>query len=119
MVTALIIIFSVLAVISLMIGWHILFPIIGGAIIITSGIWFFILVAIVLFGLAIMLLVALVRVSILMLTLPLVLLTIIGVLLFPVLFPILVPMLLIFIVIAILRNANKKRVTHDKHKIEQ
>lgn len=105
----------VVLVIALILGWHIIFPIIGGAIVLTAFVWFFMLGAIILFGIATMLLFIFTRTGVILLAGALFALYIVGVILIPVLFPILIPLLIIFLVISLMRN---RRVEH-RHKQER
>ncbi len=106
----------IVLVTALVLGWHIIFPIIGGAIVLTAFVWFFMLGAILLFGIATMLLFIFTRTGVILLAGVLFALYVVSVILIPVLFPILIPLLIIFLVISLMRN---RKVERNQERVEK
>lgn len=105
-VAMLAIIGTTLAVLFLLIiGWHVIFPLLlGGAVVITAGIWLIIVGSIFAFCIAIPLLFLFTSGGAIILALVLLAWTIIGIVLFPILFPILLPLFIIFLFITYYRR---------------
>lgn len=100
---------AILALIILMVGWHIIFPLLGGVLIVTTGIWLMLLISIGIFAISFVLLFVITRAGILLLGLPLLILALIFIILVPVLFPIIIPLIIIFLVISYFRDRELKQ----------
>lgn len=97
-------IISIIILLGLVIGWHLIFPILGGAIAITATAWLFIVGSIAAFCIGILLLFVFTGVGILVLAVLALGWTVLAVVLFPILFPILIPLFIIFMFISVLRR---------------
>lgn len=106
-------ILSIVILIALVVGWHLIFPILGGVIAITATAWIFIVGSIAAFCIAILLLFIFTGVGIFVLGIFALIWTVIAVVLFPFLFPILIPLFIIFLFISLLR---RKQTTSEKKK---
>lgn len=93
----------------LVIGWHFIFPLLGGVIIISSAIWIAIIASVVGFSIAILLLFIFSGIGLILLTVGAIIAAIIGIFLFPILFPILIPLLIILAVIAYNMRRKKQK----------
>lgn len=91
-------------IIALLLLWHLFFPILGGAIVISSMVWILIIAAIVGFCMLIPLLFVLTGIGIILLPIFAAVGVILLIIAFPVLFPLLIPLLIIVWIIAIMRK---------------
>jgi hypothetical protein len=98
---------TMIVILILVLGWHILFPLLGGVIAISALVWGLIIGSILIFCLVILLLFALGGIGVFIVGGLFAVWTLIAIVLFPVLFPILLPLLIIWIFVAVLRS-NKK-----------
>lgn len=101
--------FTLFIILALVIGWHLIFPIMGGVIAITATIWFALLASIVVFCIAVMMLFALTGFGIVAICVFFAVWTGVAVVLFPVIFPILLPLFIIFLFVAIYRKVKRNR----------
>lgn len=97
-------ILTIIILLALVIGWHLIFPILGGVIAITATAWLVIVASIVAFCIAILLLFILTGAGIFILAIFALIWIIVAVVLFPILFPILVPLFILFLFISYLRR---------------
>lgn len=107
-------ILSIAILLALVIGWHLIFPILGGVIAITSIAWLVIVGSITAFCIAILLLFVFTGVGIFVLGIFVLIWIVIAVVLFPFLFPILIPIFIIFLFISVLRR--RQSIGSDKKK---
>lgn len=99
------------AIVLVVIGWHIIFPLIGGAIIVTSAVWFAIVGSIVAFCIVVLLaFIFTTGLGIFILGLIFFIWTVLAIILFPVVFPIVLPLLIIYFIIAFFR----RKKTHEQ-----
>lgn len=99
---------AILALIILMVGWHIIFPLLGGVLMITAGVWLMLMIAMGIFAISFILLFVMAPIGILFLGLPLLVLALVFIILVPVLFPIIIPLVIIFWVISYFRHRELK-----------
>ncbi len=104
---------SLLVLFALVLAWHLVFPIAGGVIALTSGIWSFIVASIVMICATIFMLFLFTGLGILLLGLFVFFWIVIGIALFPILFPILVPLLILFAFILFIRKRYLERKEKD------
>lgn len=97
-------ILTIVILLALVIGWHLIFPILGGVIAITATAWLVIIGSIVAFCIGILLLFILTGAGIFVLAIFVLIGMIIAVVLFPILFPILIPLFILFLFISYLRR---------------
>jgi hypothetical protein len=97
-------IFTIALIIVLVVGWHLIFPILGGVIAISAIAWLFIVGSIIAFSIGILLLFFITGVGIFVLAVIALIWTVIAIILFPILFPILIPLFIIFLFISRLRR---------------
>lgn len=100
--TALII--GVLAIVILVLGYHLLFPILGVTVAVTAGAWAIIVGTIVVMCIAGMLFFIIPGILILILSLFIALWIVLAITLFPFLFPVLIPLLIILLFLAFIRR---------------
>jgi hypothetical protein len=105
---------SILILLALVIGWHLLFPLMGGVIAITATVWFVIVGSIVAFCIGILLLFVFTGVGIFLLGLLALIGTIAAIVLFPILFPILLPLFVVFLFVSYVRRRHQDRITNKK-----
>lgn len=106
MLSALLLTIAIL--IALVVGWHVLFIVLGGIIVITATAWIFIVVSILAFCIAILLGLVFTGVGAFVLSLLVLAWTILAIVLFPILFPILIPLFVIFMFISYWRRKQSK-----------
>lgn len=102
-----IIIFLIFLILALVLGWHILFAILGGAIVIGAGIWAMAIIGIVVFCIAILVAFFLTGFASVALGIIFAIWTLIAIVLFPILFPILLPLFIIYAFISYMRRKKK------------
>lgn len=95
---------TILIIIALVVGWHIIFPLIGGAIALTAGAWFIVVGAITAICIATLLLFIFTGVGIFILGLFVLIGTVLAVVFIPILFPILIPLFILFLFISLFRR---------------
>ncbi len=94
----------ILLLLAVIVGWHLIFPILGGIIAITAAAWFLIVGSILAFCFAVMLLLILSGTGIFVLAFIALIWTILAILLFPILFPILLPLFVLILVVSYFRR---------------
>lgn len=99
-----VLLFTLILLLILIIGWHIIFPLMGGVIAFSVAAWGALIASVVAFCVAIMLLFVLTGVGIFTLGAVFFVWTLLAILLFPVIFPIIVPLLIIFFFISYFRR---------------
>ena len=109
-------ILSIIILLALVIGWHLIFPILGGVIAITAIAWLVIVGSIVAFCIAIMFLFVLTGTGIFVLGIFALIWMVVAVVLFPVLFPLLIPLFIMFLFISLLRRRQTTVVPDSKKK---
>lgn len=102
-----IILLTLLLIAALILGWHVFFPLLGGAIVIGGIVWFFLIGSIVAFCLAILLIFVITGAGLIILGSLALIWTLLAVLFFPVLFPILLPLFIILLILAYWRRKRK------------
>lgn len=101
---------ALIVMLGLVIGWHILFPLlIGGAIIVTAGAWGFIIATILLFCFCTLLVFIVTGIGALILGLLFLIWAAIAIVLFPILFPIIIPLFIIFLFVSYFRRKEKNK----------
>lgn len=101
---------TIVLLLALVIGWHVLFPVLGGVIAITATAWVFIVGSILAFCIAILLVFLFTGIGIFILSLLVLVWTVLSIVLFPILFPILIPLFIIFMFISYWRRKQDKDV---------
>lgn len=105
-------IISILILLALVIGWHLLFPLMGGVIAITAAAWFVIVGSIAAFCIGILLLFVFTGIGIFIMGLLALIGTIAAIIFFPLLFPILLPLFIVFLFVSYIRRRHQNRITH-------
>ncbi len=104
---------TILIIILLVLGWHIIFPLMGGVIAVSAMAWLFIVASVVIFAIVTLLVFALGGFWIFGIGLIFAIWTIVAIVLFPILFPILLPLFIIFAFVSIFRRKNKIKQLKD------
>ena len=105
-------IMSILILLVLVVGWHLLFPLMGGVIAITATAWLVIVGSIAAFCIGILLLFIFTGVGIFIMGLLALIGTVVAIVLFPILFPILLPLFVVFLFVSYIRRRHQNRITH-------
>ena len=104
-----ILIFLVFFILALVIGWHIIFALLGGAIVVTTGVWTMAVIGIVVFCIAILITFFLTGLAGILLGVFFAIWTVVAVIAFPILFPILLPLFIIYAFISMMRRKKKDK----------
>lgn len=103
-------ILAIILVLAIVLGWHLLFPLIGGVLAITGIVWFFLVGSIAAFCIALLLILIVTGTGIFVVGALALVWTIVAIVLFPILFPILLPLFIILLVISYLRRKKKLQI---------
>jgi len=104
---AIVLIWAIILVLALVIGWHLAVAILGGIIVIAAAPWLFMITSIVAFSIGILLLFLFSGVGILILLGLGLIWFLLAVILFPIMFPILIPLFIIMLFISYMRRKQK------------
>lgn len=99
----------ILLLLAVIVGWHIIFPILGGVIAISAIVWFLIVGSILAFCFAIMLLFVLTGTGVFVLAFLALVWTVLAIVLFPILFPILLPLFVLILIISYFRRKQNEK----------
>lgn len=98
---------------GLLIGWYLLFPLLGGAIVITTAIWGIVVGSVVAFCVGILLLFILTGAGIFILGGIIFAWTVLAIIFFPVMFPVLIPLFIIFLFVSYIRRRQVKKSSNQ------
>lgn len=99
-----ILVFLIFLILALVVGWHILFAILGGAIAIGAGIWTMAVIGVVVFCIAILVVFFLTGFAGIILGIIFAIWTLVAIIAFPILFPILLPLFIIYAFVSYMRR---------------
>lgn len=102
-------IFLIFLILALVIGWHIIFALLGGAVIIGTGVWSMAVIGIVVFCIAVLIAFFLTGLAGLLIGIFFAIWTVVAIIAFPILFPILLPLFIIYAFISIMRRKKKEK----------
>lgn len=99
-------------ILSLVIGWHVIFALVGGTILIGAGIWATVVISVVLFSAGTLFIFLFTGIGVLIIGMIFAFWTLVAIILFPILFPILLPLFIIFGFIAYMRRRQIEKIKH-------
>ncbi len=97
----------IIAMLIIIVGWHLIFPLLGGALVITGAAWFAILATIIAFSMVMLFAFIFTGIGIFILGILFSIGVVIAIVLFPVLFPIVLPLFIVYWVVSYLRRRKK------------
>lgn len=100
---------AIIILLGLVVGWHLIFPILGGVIAITTLAWLVIVGSICAFCIGILFLFVLTGTGIIVLSVIALVWLVVAIVFFPILFPLLLPLFIIFLFISYIRRKQKEK----------
>jgi len=102
-------IFLIFLILALVIGWHVIFALLGGAIIIGTAVWTMAVIGILVFCIAMLVAFSLTGLAGLLIGIFFAIWTVVAIIAFPILFPILLPLFIIYAFISMMRRKRQEK----------